>query len=499
MGKSKAHTDESLDPEDWEALRRLGLLMVNDMITFLKTVHERPAWQPMPEEIRATFKQPLPVEPQSPNEIYQDFRQYVQPFLKGNTHPRFWGWVEGTGTPFGMLAEMLAAGLNPNVNFGEQSPIYVELQVLDWCKQMLGYPGEASGLIVSGGSEANLVGLAVARNAKANFNVARDGLRGASQRLTLYGSTEMHNSIQKAVELLGLGSESLRRVPVDSGFRIDVEVLKNAIAEDRARGERPFCVVGNAGTVNSGAIDDLQSLADIAQHEGLWFHIDGAFGALAALAPNLRPLLKGMERADSLGFDLHKWMSVPYEAGCVLVRNAEQHHRVFSSSGAYLAHAVRGAAAGPVWFGEYGVQLSRAFKALKIWMLLKEHGVEKYGRVIQQNVDQARYLATLVETAPELELLAPVGLNVVCFRFTDERLDDSQLNDLNQEILMRLHERGIAVPSSTVLQGKYALRVAVTNHRSRRQDFDVLRQEVITQGRSLVQQSDLEDEANRVA
>ena len=482
MENAELRQEESLDPYDWESLRRLGLRMVDDMLAFLKSVRERPAWQQMPEEIKERFKQPLPVEPQKAEEIYRNFQESVQPYLKGNIHPRFWGWVEGTGTPFGMLAEMLAAGLNPNVNFGEQAPVYVELQVLDWCKQMLGYPAEASGLLVSGGSEANLIGLTVARNAKANFNVARAGMCAASRRLTLYGSMEMHNSIQKAVELLGLGSDALRRIPVDANYRIDMEALKQAIKSDRARGEEPFCVVGNAGTVNSSAIDNLDGLADVAQDEGLWFHIDGAFGALAALAPKLRPLLKGMERADSLAFDLHKWMSVPYEAGGILIKHAEQHHQTFSSSGAYLAHVTRGAAAGPVWFGEYGVQLSRGFKALKIWMMLKEHGVERYGRVIQQNVDQANYLAALIDAAPELELLAPVPLNVVCFRFKSEDLSAAQLNEVNQEILMCLHESGIAVPSYTTVQGKYALRVAITNHRSRREDFGLLVQKVISLG-----------------
>src|SRR5215216_4952740 len=341
MEKAEIQKIESLDPENWDALRHLGHRMVDDVMEYLMSVRDRPLWQPIPDDVKDQFKQPLPIDPQGDESTYQDFLQYVQPYLKGNIHPCFWGWVEGTGTPFGMLAEMLAAGLNPNVNFGEQSPVYVELQVLDWFKEMFGYPAEAGGILVSGGSVANLIGLTVARNTKATFNVALEGLQAAQQRLVLYGSDEMHNSLQKAVELLGLGRNSLRRIPVNAGFQIDVELLKAAIAEDRARGDQPFCVVGNAGTVNSGAIDDLERLADICKKEGLWLHVDGAFGALAALAPKLRPLLRGIERADSLAFDLHKWLHVPYEAGCILIRDVERQHEVFSPSGAYLSHVTR--------------------------------------------------------------------------------------------------------------------------------------------------------------
>lgn len=490
MADHEGNEEETLDPDDWTTFAQLAHRMVDDMLEHLRTVRDRPAWQPIPKEVKARFTQPLPLEPQSPEHVYQEFCSDVLPYLRGNTHPRFWAWVEGTGTPFGMLAEMLAATLNSNVSFGEQSPVYVELQVLDWCKQMLGYPAEASGLLVSGGAEASLVGLAVARNTKANFDVARDGMGVASERLTLYGSTETHSVLQKAVELLGLGNDSLRKIPVDHDYRIDLKALRQTIAEDRDRGAFPFCVIGNAGTVNTGAIDDLAALADIAGEEDLWFHIDGALGALAALAPKLRPLLNGMERADSLAFDLHKWMSVPYEAGCVLIRNATQHQRTFSTSGAYIAHVQRGVAGGPIWFSEFGVQLSRNFKALKVWMLLKQHGTDKYARLIQQNVDQANYLADLIEAAPELELLAPVSLNVVCFRFVSGGFNDAELNELNEEILMRLHEGGIAIPSYTTLKGNYAIRVAITNHRSRRADFDRLVAEVINQARALLLPSD---------
>jgi glutamate/tyrosine decarboxylase-like PLP-dependent enzyme len=476
--------EETLDPADWNAMRALGHRMVDEMITYLETVRERPAWQPIPEEVRAALRAPLPLEPRPAEAVYQDFRRLVLPYPLGNIHPRFWGWVIGTGTPFGVLSDMLAATMNPNVGGAEHAASRVEVQVIDWCKELLGYPREASGLLVSGGSMANLVGLAVARNAKAEGDLAQAGLAAMPRRMTLYASTEAHNSVKKAVSLLGLGRDAQREVPVDDAYRIDVAALRRAIAADRAAGHHPFCVVGNAGTVNTGATDDLETLADLCRDEHLWFHVDGAYGALAAAAPSLRPRVRGMERADSVAFDFHKWMYMPFEVGCALVRHEEQHHATFTAPADYLARSERGTASGPTWFSEYGVQLSRGFRALKVWMSLQEHGARKYGRLIEQNVAQAAYLTARIEQTPELELLAPTALNIVCFRYRAPGLDDETLNQLNQEVLLGIQEAGIAVPTGTRLRGRYAIRVANVNHRSRREDFDLLVDEVLARGRA---------------
>jgi len=481
--------EETLDPADWDAMRALGHRMVDEMMDYLSTVRDRPAWQPVPTSARDALRRPLPRHPEGAEQAYEDFVEHVLPYPLGNIHPRFWGWVIGTGTPLGALADMLAAVMNPNVGGGDHAAPYVEAQVLDWCKEMLGYPATASGLLVSGGSMANLAGLAVGRQARASGDVRRLGVGAAGGRLTLYGSAEMHSSIQKAVELMGLGSEALRLVPVDAAFEIDVAALEAMIARDRAGGCRPFCVIGNAGTVNTGAIDDLDALATIAAREKLWFHVDGAFGALAALDPELRGQLAGMERADSLAFDLHKWMYIPYEAGCTLVRDPDIHRETFSLTPGYLSHAPRGAAGGELWFNEYGVQLSRGFRALKVWMSIKEHGIERYAALIRQNVEQARYLAELVRGAADLELLAPVPLNIVCLRYVGGTRDEAEREALNRELLMRLHEEGIAVPSTGVINGRYGFRVANTNHRTRREDFDLLVREVRRIGAEIEQEA----------
>jgi glutamate/tyrosine decarboxylase-like PLP-dependent enzyme len=479
--------EEDLDPQDWAAFRQIAHQMVDEMMEYLETVRQRPAWQPAPEEVKDFFHQPAPQAGQPVEQVYADFQRFVLPYPMGNIHPRFWGWVIGTGTPLGVMAEMLAATMNPNVGGGDHIAPYVESQVIDWCKEMLGYPAEASGILVSGGSMANLVGLAVARNQAAGFDVRRVGLGAAPAPLRLYASVEAHSSIRKAVELMGLGSAGLCYIPVDADFRIDLAALETAIAADRAGGLRPFCVVGNAGTVNTGAIDDLQALADICAREGLWFHVDGAFGALAALSPELRPRVAGIERADSLSFDLHKWVYLPFDVGVILVRDAAQHLNTFTLTPAYLEHhSERGPAAGAPWYMDYSYETTRRFRALKVWMCFKEQGLEKIGRVIQQNVDQARYLELLVEADPNLENVAPVPLNVVNFRFCAEELDDEALNELNEELLTRLQESGAAVPSSTRLHGKTALHVAITNHRSRREDFDVLVREVVRIGKQLM-------------
>jgi aromatic-L-amino-acid decarboxylase len=468
--------EESLDPKDWDAMRLVGHRMVDDLIARLQTIRDRPVWTPIPAATRAFLKEPLPREPRTPEDVFADVATHVLPYPTGNLHPRFWGWVMGTSSPLAAFAEMMAAGLNWNVGGFDDAASAVEDQVLGWCKQIMGFPADASGLFVSGGSMANLVGLAVGRDARAGVDLRRKGIAAAAARPILYASRETHSSNVKAAELLGLGTEGVRLLPVDADFRLDLRALREAIAADRAAGLHPFAVVGNAGTVNTGATDDLGAIADLCAREGMWFHVDGAFGALARLHPELAPQVAGIERADSLAFDLHKWGYLPVEAGVVLVRDAGAHRGAFAvTSAAYLKPARAGVSARLEKFSDLGVQLSRGFRALKAWMSFREHGSDKLGRLVRQNAAQARYLADLVLRTPALELLAPVPLNVVCFRHRGRPGQDAAaVDELNREILVRLHESGTAVPSGTTVAGRVAIRVAITNHRSRRADFDLL-------------------------
>ncbi|HMQ62910.1 MAG TPA: aminotransferase class V-fold PLP-dependent enzyme [Flavilitoribacter sp.] len=478
-------TDLTLDPKDWTDLRALGHRMLDDMMDYLENIREEPVWRPIPGAVKAFFDKEIPQHPENIEEIYDEFKRYILPYNKGNVHPRFFAFVQGTGTPFGVLAEMLAAALNPNVGIGEHASMYVDKQVVEWCKQMMNFPAEASGILLSGGSMANITALAVARNHQLGLDVRKSGLKAVDGQMTLYYSAETHSCMRKAAEVLGLGLEGVRQIPVDADYRINLEALEAAIQEDLAAGHLPFCIVGNAGTVNTGAIDPLDELRDIADRYKLWLHVDGAFGALAKLTPAYREPLKAIERADSVAFDLHKWMYMPYEVGVALVKYPQAHRDAFAVTPAYLSQEKRGLAGGPDPMNNFGMELSRGFKALKVWMSLKEHGLEKYARMIGQNIDQACYLGQLVDADPELELLAPVTMNIVCYRYVKPGLSEVELNELNREILIRLQEEGIASPSSTVLQGRFAIRVANVNQRSVKADFEVLARETVRIGREV--------------
>ena len=474
--------EDPLDPADWEAFKALAHRLLDDALDHLRTVRDRPVWQPVPAAVRQALAEPLPLEPQGTERTCRDARDLILPYPTGNAHPRFWGWVHGSGTAGGVLAELLAAAMNANCGGRDHGATYVERQVIEWCRQLFDLPEGTSGILVSGTSMATLIGLAVARHHLAGVDVRQDGIRGAPGPLVGYASAEAHGSVGRAFEILGLGRTALRAIPVARDYRIELDALRRAIAQDRAEGARPFAVVGTAGTVNTGAIDDLAALADICADENLWLHVDGAFGALIALSATLKPRLAGIERADSLAFDFHKWLHVPYDAGCVLVRRGDLHRAAFALTPDYLRRDARGLAGGDPWFCDFGPELSRGFRALKVWFTLKEHGTRRLGAAIARNCDQAQYLAARIGEEPRLELMAPVALNIVCFRFRGPDLEPAERDRLNAEIVADLQESGVAAPSTTTLGGRTVIRVCVTNHRTRQSDLDLLLDAILSVG-----------------
>lgn len=482
--KNSEQNEETLDPQDWDKLRALGHKMLDEMFDHFLSLRNKPVWQPMPENVKKNFAQPIPFQGEGEEKVLEEFLDKVLPYPNGNIHPRFWGWVQGNGFPLAMIADMLASGLNPHMAGFNQAPAMVEKQVISWLIELMDMPKSASGILTSGGSMANFIGLIVARHSKAGFDLRQNGLYN-QPRLVFYGSSETHYWAQLAIEILGLGKIAYRAIPVNSAFQLDIEKLKEKIKLDRELGEHPICVIATAGTVNTGAIDDLLALSKICSDENLWFHIDGAFGALINLVPNLKHLLKGMQQADSLAFDLHKWGYLPFEIGCLLVKDEKIHLDTFSRTASYVSETNRGMLAGGLHFAQRGIELTRGFKALKVWIALKAYGVDKLSRIIEQNVSQAEYLASLIGKHKCLEILAPVSLNIVCFRFKQENLSEHKLNRFNEELLLQIQESGVAVLSGTTINGSFALRVAITNHRSRFEDFDLLVQKTIELGQAI--------------
>ncbi len=467
-----SHT-HSLDPDDWVEFRAQSHLMLDDMLDYIETIRQRPVWQAIPAEVREHFSEALPLTPSSLETAHRRFMTEVLPYAVGNVHPGFMGWVHGAGTPVGMLAEMLAAGLNANLGGRNQMPVEVERQIVRWMRELFAFPDTASGVFVTGTSMANLMAVLIARMHAAGKVVRQEGIATHGANLVGYTSASAHGCLAQAMDLSGLGSNALRRIACNASHQIDIAALEKAIAADRQAGLQPFFIAGTAGTVDVGAIDDLSSLAELARRESLWFHVDGAYGALGMMSPDLAPLLAGIEQADSIAFDFHKWGQVPYDAGFLLVRDSTMHMDAFSAPAAYLRREARGLAGGSPWPCDFGPDLSRGFRALKTWFTIKVYGTERLGQAMSETCRLARYLAQQVQAHPQLEMLAPVTLNIVCFRYlgTDAGFD---LDELNREIVADLHESGVAAPSTTTIDGKLTIRAAIVNHRTQEQDVDTM-------------------------
>jgi glutamate/tyrosine decarboxylase-like PLP-dependent enzyme len=470
-------TPPALDPEQF---RRLGHDLVDLVTDYLAGLREGPVFRPMqPTERRALVDDVLGDAGLGPDAIVERFRRDVLPHAMGNGHPRFFGWVNSGPAPLGVLADFLAAAMNPSCAGGDHAAIYVEHAAVRWLMELIGFPtGGSMGLLTSGGSVANLVGLGAARHRAAvqdGWNVRGEGLQHGRPPLVLYATGQAHSCIQKAAELLGLGAQAVHAVAVDADLRMDMPALRAAIAADRVAGKRPFCVAASAGSVGTGAIDPLSDLADLCAAERLWLHVDGAYGGIAAAVPACAARCRGLERADSIALDPHKWLSVPLECGAVLVRDGRMLREAFSLVPPYLRTEPDRGFGGLPWFSEYGVQQTRGFRALKLWMLLQHLGRRGVRDLVGRHVALAEHLAALVEGAPDLERLA-VGLSIVCFRYAPAHLrgDEPRLDALNQRVMEDVQASGAAFLTQTTLRGRFALRACILHHATTEADLAAL-------------------------
>lgn len=432
------------------------------------------------------FREPLPEVGLPLKDVLAAVQNSILPYPFGNSHPRFFAFINATADPIGVVGDYLAAAMNSNCWGGDHAAIHVEAQVISWLAEVLGLPGSSEGILTSGGSMANFTALAVARRARAP-EVREQGMAGV-RPLTVYASEEVHTCVDKAVDLLGLGWRCLRKVPSDGDCRVRIDVLRELIASDRRSGFEPAVVVGTAGTVNTGAVDPLEELAALCRQEDLWFHVDGAYGAMAAVSPKLKPLLTGLELADSVATDPHKWLYVPYEAGAALVRQPGRMADAFSRSAPYLVQDPDSPVSGPVLFNERGPELSRSFKALKVWMGFKARGRQGYAAAVERDVALAHRLAGQIRSRRDFELLAAPQLSIVVFRYKPcaSPVGEPALDQLNRQIVNHLVGSGAFFLAPTVLKGRTGMRVAIVNFRTQEEDLSALLDEAANAGRRIL-------------
>ncbi|MCE0484861.1 MAG: pyridoxal-dependent decarboxylase [Methylacidiphilales bacterium] len=476
MDDVQPQNQNGLDPQDWDLALHQFQRAVDAALERQRHIRKQPVWVAPP----SLTETPMPAMGMGLKELVDHFEKHILPYATGNTHPKFFGWVHGSGNIYGALGEALAAVMNCNVGGRNHIGTSLEKQVVAWFRNFFGFPHSSAGILTSGTSMGTIIALACARNSRATWDVQRQGLCAGNVSMVAYASAEAHSCVTKALDLLGLGREALRLIPVNAEFRMDTGLLEAAIRADREQKLLPFCVISTIGTVNTGAIDDIGAVAAIAAREGLWHHIDGAFGAFSVCLPRYRHLASVITSADSLAFDMHKWLHVPYDAGCVLIREGEIQRRTFSLRPEYLQSLADGLAGGEPWFCDYGPELSRGFRALKVWFTIQALGFDALSSAIVKNCVQAGQLAEEIARYPQLELLAPVTLNIVCLRVRLEGLSgEPEINTLNRQVIATLQNRGLAVPSTTELSGKVAIRICLTNHRTQFEDLQELIKDIL--------------------
>ena len=483
LGKKIQDETFDMDPEE---IQKLGYHAVDLIVDYFKNISNEPI---LPNkafnEMKDLIDEPLPQIEQNPRIVLDECQEKIVENAVRIGNPQMLGWVLTSGTPIGAFADGIAGAINQNVAIsGSGMATAVELLVIDWIKEMLGYDSEAGGILVSGGSIANLTALAIARTIKAGFDIRTYGMK-QDDDMILYVSKEVHMCVPKAAHILGIGTNNIRYVNVDDKYCMDMNDLEEKIVEDKNNSKHPFAVVATAGTVNTGAIDPLKAIAELCQKHGLWFHVDAAYGGFAAISSNLKPLLNDIARADSVALDPHKWLFIPYEAGCVLVKNPSYMTKTFAMDTDYIhTNNDKIPTNEEIDFSDYGLQLSRGFRALKIWISLKQYGVKKYARLIDQNVYLAQYLAELINESNDFELVAPVNLSVVCFRYVPCDLKTQESDDgkyekiekyltvLNRVIIKAMRKDGRVLLSDTVLNKRFVLRACIVNYRTTKQNIE---------------------------
>jgi glutamate/tyrosine decarboxylase-like PLP-dependent enzyme len=483
---ARAARASSLDISD-EAMGQLSAAVVALVTEYFGSIKELPVFpDTSAEKVSEALNAPLPLEGQPLEKLIADCRTMIDA-SRHNGHPRFFGYVASPSTPAGAYADLLASAINQNVTSWRSAPAAtaIERQVIGWLGQCIGYGEEAQGLLTSGGSMANLNALLIAHRTKSVEDVSSRGLWNAGAPMTVYTSDQAHSSIAKAADILGLGRDHVRLIKTDADFRLDMRNMRERIEADAKAGLRPFCIVGNAGTVTTGAIDPLAEISAIAAERDLWFHVDGAYGAPGMLDQKKRPLFAGMERADSVSLDAHKWLYAPVDCGCLLLRDAARARAAFNAGEVNYIKVHEKTEDESFAFWDYGVELSRRFRALKVWMMLRYYGVTRVADAISDDNAMARYLAAQVNEAEDFELLAPVTLSICCFRYVPQgwrerfRVADeeeratlrNQLDDLNTRIMHTMQRGGRAYLSNATLNGSFALRACITNFRTTRADI----------------------------
>jgi aromatic-L-amino-acid decarboxylase len=459
-----------LDPENWDSFSRDMHELMDQCLDRMKQARDLP-WQPKPDDLA----QRLSLKPDAtgdatgvgPTQSFEHLVKDIMPYATGNTHPKFFGWVHGAGLPVSVGAELVAATMNSNCGGRDHGAIEVESATLDWLLDVSGLPDTASAILTTGTSQATILALTVARNKQFGHQVRQTGIQSLP-KVAVYVRRGTHSCIDKALEALGFGSDCLHVVDTDADMRMDIGSLVRAVAEDKAAGRVPLAVIGTAGSVNTGSYDQLGEIADFCADQGIWFHVDAAFGFWAKLADEpWKQLVNGMERANSISCDFHKWMSVPYDCGACMIYDRKLHFDTFTSRPNYLEQQDEGLGGGDLWFCDYGLELSRGFRALKVWTAIKSIGTEAFAASITDNCKQAALMGALVDASDVLELSFPVSSNVCCFYITD--------GDVNK-IAAELQIKGDVVFSTSIIHGRPCLRAALVNHRTTSDD---IRQSII--------------------